>query len=177
MHNIFLGCFGNVHFAGLAALAHDQDPVTHTQDFRKLRRDHDDGLALLDKLIHQCVDLTLGTNVDTAGGLIKNKDIRVFHQPAGDDDLLLVTTGEVLQQLLHGGSLGAQFCVEIGRGFTHFVVVDQACVNEAVNGSNGGVFGNGLIQHQTKTLAVFREVADTVLDSLLRGLDLNLFAV
>ena len=61
-----------------------------------LAGDEDDGHVLLPgQLDHHFLDLRLGADVDAAGGLIQDQQIRLRHQPAGDDGLLLVAAGEV----------------------------------------------------------------------------------
>ena len=66
-------------------------------------RDHDDRLALLGELVHQRIDLALRADVDAAGGLVEDQDVAVADQPLRDDDLLLVSSREVAQELLEGG--------------------------------------------------------------------------
>ena len=52
------------------------------------------------RLDHDLVDLILGSDIDTSGRLIHDQDIRVVCQPSGNNNLLLVTTGERLDQCL-----------------------------------------------------------------------------
>ncbi len=46
-----------------------------------LGRDHDNGLALLYQLAEQQVNIALGADIDAAGRLIEDDDIRVVQQP------------------------------------------------------------------------------------------------
>ena len=93
------------------AVAHDKDPVTDTDQLRHFGRDHHDSLALLGKLQDQLIDLVLGADVDAAGRLVEEQDLRLRQQPAAKNDLLLVAAGEVLDERLlrrrldvHGGN-------------------------------------------------------------------------
>ena len=53
-----------------------------------------DGLALLGQLQDQLVDLRLGAHVNTLGGVIHDKDIRLSGEPPAQDHLLLVAAGQ-----------------------------------------------------------------------------------
>ena len=93
MHDIFLRGFFAGYFAGHTAVAHDDDPVRHSDQLGHLGGNHDDCLALLCQLNHNLVNLIFRTYVDTTGRLIHDQDIRIVGQPSGNDNLLLVTTG------------------------------------------------------------------------------------
>ena len=54
------------------------------------------GLAVLGQVQDQALDLGLGADVDAAGRLVEDEDLRVRRQPAREDDLLLVAAAQVL---------------------------------------------------------------------------------
>src|SRR5436305_2370953 len=64
LHDLFLRRLRRVELTGEPAFAHDDDPVAHAQDLGQLRRDHDDGAALLAQRVEQLVDLGLRSHVD-----------------------------------------------------------------------------------------------------------------
>lgn len=95
--------------------AHDRDPVAQTEQFRKVAADNEDRLglpALLwitgGKRIHQFVDLGFAGNVDAAGGFVKQKDIHILVQQAGDGHFLLIASGERADALARAGCFGCQ---------------------------------------------------------------------
>ena len=86
---------------GDPALADDEHPVGHAEHLGQLAGDHQDRQALAGQLGEQPVHLGLGADVDAAGGLVDDQQLRVGGQPLGDDDLLLVAAA-------HGGGLHVQ---------------------------------------------------------------------
>lgn len=52
------------------------------------------------RLAEQQVNIALGADIDAAGRLIEDDDIRVVQQPLGDNDLLLVAAGQVARNLV-----------------------------------------------------------------------------
>ena len=91
-----------------AAGVHDEDAVAHAEDLRQLGGDHQDRHALLGEAAHQRVDLGLGADVDAAGRLVHDQDLRVGLQPLAEDDLLLVAAGELADHLLGAAGAGAE---------------------------------------------------------------------
>src|SRR5699024_2429311 len=72
-HDVLLGGVLAVDEAGDAAVAHDHDPVGHTDDLAHFGGDHDDALAGFGQFGDDTVDLILGADVDAAGGLIQDQ--------------------------------------------------------------------------------------------------------
>src|SRR5699024_11856481 len=70
-HDVFLGGVLAVDEAGDAAVAHDHDPVGHTDDLAHFGGDHDDALALLGQFGGDAVDFIIGADVDAAGGIVQ----------------------------------------------------------------------------------------------------------
>src|SRR5699024_11956891 len=68
--------------------------VSHADALRQLGGDEDDGHALGGEVTHELVDGPLGADVDAAGGLVHDDDAGVGDEPLGQDDLLLVATGQ-----------------------------------------------------------------------------------
>ena len=88
--------------------AHYDYAVAHAEDFRHFGGYHDNTFALLDQAVHYVVNLYLGADVDTTGRLVKDKDIGICVDPLTDNNLLLVTTGQLANDLVDRRGLDAQ---------------------------------------------------------------------
>ena len=76
-HDTFLRERIALYLTGEITLAHYHDAVADTHQLGNLGRDHDNGLALLYQLAEQQVNIALGADIDAAGRLIEDDDIRV----------------------------------------------------------------------------------------------------
>src|ERR1700722_1695088 len=76
------------------ARMHHGDAVAHSQDFRQLRRDHDNRHTTLGQADDEAVDFRLRSDVDSLCGLIEDKYGGLYGEPAGQRDLLLIAAGE-----------------------------------------------------------------------------------
>src|SRR5436190_2136479 len=72
----------------------DQHSLRQAEDFLELGADHDDRHALSGESHDHVVDRLPGADVDAAGRLVEDHDLGFAFQPLGDDDLLLVATGQ-----------------------------------------------------------------------------------
>src|SRR5260221_9198196 len=92
-----------------ATTAHDDDAVGNPHHLRQLAGDDDDGETALSQGIEQLVDFRFGTHINAAGRLIDDQhlDIRL-RQPARQDDLLLISTGEIDDVLMARGCANFQ---------------------------------------------------------------------
>ncbi len=104
--HLLLGRTGG-QLAGEPAVAHHEDPVGHADHLGQLAGDHQDADAVGGEGAHQLVDAVLGADVDAAGGLVHQHDLRRRGEPPGEHDLLLVAAGEELDLLVEraGGHL------------------------------------------------------------------------
>ena len=89
-----------VFLASTSPAAHDKYSVTYTQQLRHLRRYHQDNFALIGQIDDQLVDLIFCTYVDTSGRFIQHQYLRLCEKPSAEDNLLLVTTGEVCDHIV-----------------------------------------------------------------------------
>ena len=159
------------------ALAHDDHAVGHAQDLRHFGGDHDDALAFLDQAVHNIVDLDLGADVDTAGRLVEDVDLRVCVDPLADDDLLLVTAGQLADDLVDGRCLDLQGFDVLRTLFNDALLVEEDAVAEALEVGEDQVVADGLRQYQTLALAVLGEEGDACRDGLFGILDRHFFSV
>ena len=96
-HDLFLRCICAGKFANEGAVVHHADPVADAEQFRHFRRDHHDGFAGLRQFVDDAINLVLRADVDTAGRFVEDEHLGVGHQPFRQNDLLLVTAGEIGQ--------------------------------------------------------------------------------
>ena len=96
------------------------------QQLGQLARGHDDGPALGGQPADQSVDLGLGADVDAAGGLVEQEDLRLDQEPAGEDALLLVAAREAGDRDVAAGRLDRQLLDRPGDGAVLGARVDRA---------------------------------------------------
>src|SRR6185503_9244647 len=115
--------------AGEASLAEDEDAVGEGEELGHLAGDEEDRSAGVGGFADEAVDLGLGADVDSAGGLVEQQDAGALAHPSGDEELLLVAAGELageggrrggldlegLDALADVGALGAE-AAEAGAG-------------------------------------------------------------
>ena len=88
--NLRLGGLGAIQGSGNCSTAHHGDAVAHSENLRKLGRDHQDSRALRGKIAHQCVDLGLRADVNPLRRLIQDEDRWFCRQPSAQGDFLLI---------------------------------------------------------------------------------------
>src|SRR5262249_27908111 len=69
----------------------DEDAIGIGEEFGIFRRIEQDAEAFGGEAANQCKEVGLGRQVDALGRVVEEKQIRPVDQPAGDDDLLLVS--------------------------------------------------------------------------------------
>ena len=72
----------------------NHDAVAHAQNLRQLGGNHNNGNTTGRQLIHQLINIALGTHVNAAGGLVHDDNIGLLADPFGNNNLLLVTAGQ-----------------------------------------------------------------------------------
>src|SRR5688572_26595394 len=75
-HDLFLARVPGQHLAHHAPLVHHIDAVADAEQFRHLGGDDDDAFPLLRQPRDDGVDLELGADVDAAGWLVQDQDLR-----------------------------------------------------------------------------------------------------
>src|SRR3954471_5969928 len=87
-----------------AAIVHHGDAITHAEQLRHLRGNHDNALPLVRKTIDQRVYLVLGADIDAARRLVQDQHFRICEQPLAEHDLLLVASRQIDDRLEHAGA-------------------------------------------------------------------------
>ena len=83
-----------VEHADLAAVAHHDDALGQSKHLLELGGDEDDRKSLARQLGDLALDVGLRADVDAAGRLVEDDQLRGGRQPAGEQHLLLVAAGE-----------------------------------------------------------------------------------
>ena len=150
-----------------AAGVHDEDAVRHAEDLRQLGGDHQDRHALLGEAAHEGVDLGFGADVDAAGGLVHDEDLRAGLEPLAEDDLLLVAAGELADDLVRAAGAGAELA-DGGGGLERLVAeADEDAAGDALEGGHGDVLGDG--HRADEALQTLREASPNVVVILISG--------
>ena len=74
---------------------HHQGAVGQADDFFHLAGREQDGNALAGQLIHQFIDFFLRADIDAAGRLIEQQQLRLEAEPFAEHDLLLIAAGKI----------------------------------------------------------------------------------
>ena len=158
-------------------LAHDDHAVGQAEQLRHVGGDHDDGLSFLRKLRHELVNFALRADINAARRLVEDQHVAVAQEPFGNDDLLLVAAGEAAD----AGADGRRFCADLLgmllRKLVHFSVMDEGALEDLLQTGQDGVVRDGQVEAQAVALAVLGEIADAVVDGVLRAVDLHVLSV
>src|SRR5262245_52325392 len=138
-HDLFLARFLGRHLADDAALVHHVDAVADAEQLRHLGGDDDDAFALLRQPRDDGVDLELCADVDAAGRLVQDQDLRAGEQPLAEHHLLLVAAGKVHRLLEHAGAADVEVAAELVGDLLLLVVVDLAVARHALEVGEGDV--------------------------------------
>ena len=103
---IVLFMFFYADFSCFTALTHNQDTVTHSQHFRQFRGYHDNGLPLLYKIIHQCINLAFCPYIDSPCGFVKYQDVAACREVTNRKWSLQNGLPGTAHLLFHGWCLG-----------------------------------------------------------------------
>lgn len=105
-------------------------------------------------------DVLLGANIDTARGLIEEKDARSAGHPFGDNDFLLISAAQAAGQLARGIAFDAeaQLVVFCDTEFLGFVEHAPAGVTSEIG--QGDVVRNREFESEAVTLAILGNERD-----------------
>src|SRR5467141_587004 len=176
-HDLLLRRLAAVEFADKGALVHDADAVTDPEQLRHFRRDHDNGLAGIGKLVDDAIDLVLGADVDTAGRFVQNQDFRIGEQPFRQHHLLLIAAGQVAGSLIDIGATDAHAVAIIVRHPQLLDVVDDAAGRDTAEIGKRDVLAHVVGEQEAELLAVFGDVGKAGVDGAADGREVDLAAV
>ena len=101
------------------------------------------------------VDLAAGADVDTAGRLVEQQNRDVTCQPLGQDDLLLVATGERLDELVESLGLEPSLLDDLPNRRLGLATLEPSePPAEPCEVGQHGVLQHGLREHEAGALAV-----------------------
>src|ERR1700728_2579306 len=169
VQDLVLGRGRGVDLGDDPAEASDQDAIRNGEDFGKIGGDHHDGLAFLGEAADLRVNLRNGADVDAAGRFIEDDDRGILRQRFRNHDLLLVAAGELDDARLAQQRRDLQALDPIARQ----LVANEARHQEAPAFPGGELAHIDVVvdPHRLEVavkLAVFGDVADAVVDRLLR---------
>ena len=98
------------------AFPHDDHPVAHANNLRQVCGNQYDAFSGPGELIHDLINLRLGTHIHAAGWLVQNQYGRVCFQNLGKYHLLLVAPAELTGQLLQAADFNVKplnLCVNL----------------------------------------------------------------
>ena len=117
------------------------------------------------------------TNVDTTGRLIHDQDIRIICQPSCNDNLLLVTTGQVRDMLLHIRSLDAQLLdTVIYDSVDRLMIKHKSGFQMFVINRNTYIILDGKTSKNTISTSVLCDQTDSGFHGICRMFDIYFFA-
>src|SRR5262249_31059913 len=126
------------------------------------------GHAVVSQGFDEPVDFGLGTDVDAACRLVEDQDLGLTCKPTGEDDLLLVSTGELADGLLDAGRLDAQALHEVRGHCALASAVKDAEPRNLVGYHEACVLTHRADEKQRLLLAIFGNKPDTGSDGVAR---------
>src|SRR6478735_10027703 len=150
----------------LAAVPHHDDAVAEPEDLLELRGDEDDGHALAGELGDELLDLGLGADVDAASGLVEDQHLGLGDQPAGQQHLLLVASGEVAHQRVGVGRTDVELLDVVGDQAVPGGLRDRAEPAAAGLQCEQHVVGDGQVADDALRAAVLAGERDVAVDGV-----------
>src|SRR5918992_1616478 len=140
--------------AGEASLVHDQHAVRHREHLRQLARDQQDRQPPGRQAGDDAVPLALRPDVDPAGRLAEDQDLRVGREPLRDHDLLLVAARERADGDLQAGGPDLEPVREVGGDLALTPAIDEPEAREPPQERQRGVVLDRHLEHEALVLAV-----------------------
>src|SRR5688500_15197072 len=142
-----------------AALTEHQNAVTEVHHLVEIEGDEEDAATLVTLGDELLVDELDRSHVETAGRLDGKKDVRLAMQLAGDDQFLLVSSGERPGRSFRAGSANVERSHQpLGQSPAAWVVDPAARAERGLLGiPQEHVFGERKGEHQPTTVAVLRD--------------------
>src|SRR6266478_10115650 len=176
-HDFFLRRLGSLELADKSAFVHHVDAVADPEQFRHLRRYHDDGLASVGQLVDDAIDLVLRTDVDTARRFVQDQDFRIGKQPFRQHHLLLVAAGQVAGRLIDIGAADAHAVAIIARHLQLLDIIDDAADRNTVEIGQRDVLADIVGEQEAELLAVLGDIGKTGVDGAADGREVDFAAV
>jgi hypothetical protein len=148
---------------------HDVDPVAHVQDLGQLRRDHQDGCTLLHQLVHELVNLCLGTHIDPAGRLIEDEKPGLRAEPFRQHHLLLGPPAQELGHPLDGGRGDVQRLHEVPHHLVLPARLNDAGGEKTAQARHHHILPERHDEGQSLALPILRQKAHADGDTLAGG--------
>src|SRR5205823_2319311 len=158
-------------FATDAPLTHDENPVRHPKDLRKLARNHQDRYALPHQPAHQRVDFRLRAHVDATRRFVQDENARAGSEPLGDDNLLLIAAREALHFLLDAGGAHAELVHQAASQRPFPTKIEEAQAGDSRQAGQRLVLADRHAHYQALQLAVLGDKAETEADRVARAFD------
>ena len=145
----------------LPTLAHHEHAVAHREHLREVGGDEDDRHAGGGELVDDVVDLGLRGDVDAAGRLVEDEDLRLRVEPLREHRLLLVAAGQALDGRVERRRADRELLAEPFRGRTFGAAVEQPQpVHVVAERREGHVRRDRLRQREPEAPAILRDVRD-----------------
>src|SRR5690606_14771049 len=159
------------------AIGDDLDPVRDADQLHDVGRDNDDGDTTAGELPDEHINFKLGTDVDPLGRFVENADLGIGQQPAGKGDLLLVATGQKLDELSNAWRLNFQRRDLLCDGFALSDSVENAEPRPILHMRQHDIVGNRMRQEHALATPVGGKIDDAGADSRARRVDRHMLAV
>jgi|GEM_PF-3133474 len=101
--------------------SHDDNAIAYANKFLVIRGSDDDRRALRCSFVDHGVNVCLGTHIDTLGRLIKDENLGLLAEPAGNDDLLLIAAGQLHHREFGDGRTHQSGYIAIAGGWKNTV--------------------------------------------------------
>src|SRR5271165_451794 len=139
---------------------HNQDAVGERDHFRHVAGDEKNGGALAGDLADELMQVGLGLDVDADRRLVDDEDLGLSRQPFGDRNLLLVSAGEIADDLSERRRADVEALDEGGDGARLAARIDEPDdIGETPPDGDGDIAGDRMHEDEPLLLAVLAYVA------------------
>ena len=154
------------------SLMDDHDAVAHAQNFRQFRRNHNHSHASCGHVIDNAVDFLLCADVHASGGLVQNQDLGIGVDPLSQNNLLLVTAGQVVALVVGTKAADTEFVDTTLDQCSALALGQDTILGNLTQIAQLDILGNALFQQQTFGLTVLGDETDAGFDCLLGVLNI-----
>src|SRR5690606_28825211 len=125
------------------------------------------------QLAQQEVNFTLCADVNASCRLVDDQNARANGQPLGDQRFLLVPAAQPSNFLIDGWCVDVQPADELLGDGALFAIADETVPGDLFQIGGDDITSHGHIEKQPGGFAVFRQVAESVANSVGRRVDLD----
>src|ERR1700752_3948625 len=176
LHQLLFRSISCRHFTGETPLLHRDDAIAQRNDFRKFRRDYDDGSTALSELPQKVMDLGFSADIDSPSGLIHEENSWFQRQIPGQHHLLLVSARQSSDDHVFIGHTDPKVLLKLADQSSFGVSINEISKSaQPLKARKRQVASDTLGKEKRVLLTVFRNQRHSQIDGGSRRVDLYRF--